>query len=154
MKRSLDISRAIMGVLAGGAVGGAAVVLFWVVAGLVISGGLQTGSGFELGSFVTIMLIAWFIATAVFWLGIVGLGVPVWALVHRIGWAGSAQAAIVGGLVTFAGSIGLLLSMGGALPEIIGPASWLALDGAMVAWLVQRIAYRPVRPPLRPARPS
>ncbi len=153
MKRSVDINKAITGVVAGGAPGGAGVALIWVAGSYLMAGARGANSGFDVGLLVTVMLASWIIATIVFWFGIAGLGLPAWALLHRLGWTGPLQAVFFGGLITFAGSVGLMLAIGGSLSESVGPASLLALDGAVVGWVIQRIAYSPIKPALPPPAP-
>ena len=148
MTRRTSPTRIAMAFLGGPIVGGL-LVGFWLVARNLDPGDLDTG-GFVLAVFAAFGAAT--VASIAFGAGIVVLGSPVWWLLHRLGQTSAWTATLAGGVVTFCGS-GILIACGMGSPDL----DWLALilDGAIVGWLIQRIAYRPIRRPTPPpARPS
>ncbi len=84
--------------------------------------------------FLTLLAIA--IAFFAFLMGVLIVGLPLWVVLHRLGRTEPLSAAGVGGVAT---AIGVWAIGSFSNSDLV----WLGLDGAVVGWAVQRIAYKP-----------
>jgi hypothetical protein len=132
--------RATYGLLAGMATGGFTVALAFSASMLVSRPPLVSILGLGLLSFV--------MATIVYFFGLMLVGVPGWILLHWLKFRGPRAAALWGATATAMVTASWTFTNGGPFNFGVGQAL-LALNGALVGVVIQRIAYR-----LRPPRPS
>jgi len=82
-----------------------------------------------------------FVATPVFGAGILAVGTPVWALLHRSRWNRRATATLAGAVLAGLAMQGIVLWDGAPPPfEEFWPVAMLA-PGAAAGWVLHRIAY-------------
>jgi hypothetical protein len=150
MRNDVKPDRIIMAVVAGALSGGAGVGL-WLT-GVMLAPTLSgsSGGGIDPSLAIGAGFASALVGAIAFLLGIIVVGSPVWTVMHRIGATQPWSAAVAGGLLSMAGATALTFAMGGARPGT--EVFLLGLDGLVVGWLMQRIAYGRPKPP--PARPS
>lgn len=137
--------RATHGLLAGMATGGFTVALAFSASMLVSRATLENILGLGLLSFV--------LATIVYFFGLMLVGVPGWILLHWLKFRGPRAAALWGSTATAIVTASWTFTNGGVFSFGVGQAL-LALNGALVGLVIQRIAYRVRRPRPPPAPPS
>lgn len=90
---------------------------------------------------VAMVLMLGFYTTIVFAIGLVVIGLPAWATLHRIGFRSRAAAILTGSLLT--GTTAAALAF--ALDPSNSAAGWfgllMVLPGAIASWTLHRIAY-------------
>lgn len=100
-----------------------------------MTGGLS-GAGESLGTVLWFgllgMLVAWALAAIVFCIGLLFIGLPVWAGLDRLGWMSPGVAVVAGAA--------LATLIGGAIGGLWF-ALFLLLPGAVAGWTLHRIAY-------------
>lgn len=147
------LRRPILGFTAGAITGGALVAAAFTLA-------YATTYPVEGGTFIPDgqRIIGWAMASFVFATGIWGVGLifvgcPIWALLERLGTRGPLTAALSGVVAVYA--VGLLW-FPSSIEDAVGPGrTLLAISGGMVGWVIERVAYRPIKPPKPPpVRPS
>ena len=123
-----------MALLAGAAAGATiCAIQFMIVVGGLAGGSVAAEASTEAVLWgCAFVLIAWLVAALGFFIGLLFIGLPVWAGFDRLGWT-SAGAAIGAGAVLSALVAGLL---GGPLS-----AGFLLLPGAAAGWGLHRVAY-------------
>lgn len=102
---------------------------------LLMTGGLS-GTGASIQTVVTtgltLFVITWLVAAAVFSIGLVLIGLPTWMGLEKLGWVSPGSAAASGSFLAavVAGLFG-------------GPfsAAFLVLPGAAAGWMLHRVAY-------------
>lgn len=143
-RRATSMDRITLAVLAGSAAGGGSVALWLLVVGAAGIGEV-TLQGVLAGLVMT--TVAFTYVSAIWGVGIVLLGGPVWFALHLMKLTSPLAATATGGLMAWGGA-----------NAIFGPAfepHLFFLAGAIIGWIIQRIAYRPITPPQRrPAPPS
>jgi len=102
---------------------------------VLMTGGL-TGAGASLGTVLwsgaVVFIVAWLVAAFGFFIGLLFVGLPVWAGFEKLGWV-SPGVAVVAGAALAALAAGLF----GGLPS----AAFLLLPGAAAGWMLHRAAY-------------
>jgi hypothetical protein len=102
---------------------------------MLMTGGL-TGAGASIGmvlwSGLLVFLIAWIVAAIGFLIGLLFVGLPVWAALDRLGWISSGASVLAGGA-----SAALVAGLFGGPPS----AAFLLLPGAAAGWVLHRVAY-------------
>ena len=81
----------------------------------------------------------------VFAVGLFLLGLPAWAVLHRLGWRGRRTAVVAGAVLAGAAAGGLALALNGPVGGSAGFAAWMVLPGAVAGWTLHRIAYGKTR---------
>lgn len=135
--KSADASNAFMAATAVGATVCSAQFLLMTggFAGAVAS----VGTVVWLGLFV--FLITWLVAAFGFVMGLMLIGLPIWAGLSRLGWM-SRGAPMAAGAVLASLAGGLLGSMGSGLDGGLWSAAFMALPGVAAGWTLHRVAYR------------
>lgn len=141
MKRRLRVERIIQAAVGGPLVGGLLVGL-WFVLRTLSDVVLSTLSPETAVLLVAHTLLVITIATFAFDVGVLVVGLPLWWGLNRLGQTGPSSAATVGGVAT---TLGAWVLWGcpmetSALANIL----LLGLDGAIVGWIIQRVAYEPI----------
>ena len=141
MKRKLRVDRITKAAVCGPLVGGLLVGL-WFVRKVLPDVVLSTVSLETAALLFAHTLLAISIATFAFVVGVLVVGLPLWWGLNRLGQTGPSSAATVGGVAT---TLGAWVLWGctmetSALANIL----LLGLDGAIVGWIVQRVAYEPI----------
>lgn len=102
----------------------------------VLMTGDLTGAGASLGTVLwsgaVVFIVAWLVAAFGFFIGLLFVGLPVWAGFEKLGWV-SPGVAVVAGAALAALAAGLF----GGLPS----AAFLLLPGAAAGWMLHRAAY-------------
>ena len=102
---------------------------------MVMTGGL-TGAGASIGTVfwfgLMVFAVAWVVAAFAFLVGLLFVGMPVWAGLDRLGWMSSGASVVAGAALAamVAGLFGGLIS-----------AAFLLLPGAAAGWMLHRVAY-------------
>ncbi|WEK57526.1 MAG: hypothetical protein P0Y52_13430 [Candidatus Brevundimonas phytovorans] len=133
--------RKALAILAGALVGGFPVAVAFVATLLAANGPprlMEVGMAIVMVSFVTLY------ASIPFLIGIVMLGLPIWLCLERLGRRDAMTAIGTGALITFAG---VYVLAAWAQMEIGLGHLLLALDGAVVGLVIQRVAYGPIKRP-------
>ena len=133
MKRRLHVERITMAAVGGPLVGGLLVGLWYLYK--FIPGILSIENVFAAVLFTSLITAFAFFA---FLMGVLIVGLPLWVVLHRLGRTEPLSAAAVGGVAT---ALGVWAIGGFSDSDIV----WLSLDGAVVGWAVQRIAYKPIQ---------
>lgn len=144
MTRRASGHRKALAIMAGALAGGFPVAAAFVAALLAANGSpslAEVGMAIVMVGFVTLY------ASIPFLIGIVMLGLPIWLCLEHLKRRDPITAIISGALTTFAGAYVLAAW---AQMEIGLGHLLLALDGAVVGLVIQRVAYRPIKP--RPPR--
>jgi hypothetical protein len=136
--------RKALAIMAGALAGGFPVAVAFVTASLTANGPPRL---VEVGMAIVMVGLVTFYASIPFLIGIVMLGLPVWLCLERLERRDPMTATVSGAITTFAG-VSVLAAW--AQIEIGLGHLLLALDGAVVGLVIQRLAYRPIRP--RPPR--
>jgi hypothetical protein len=110
---------------------------------LLVTGGL-TGAGASLWTVVWfglfVFMVTWLVAAIGFGLGLLLIGIPVWAALIKLGWMSEGVATAAGAvLAALAG--GLLGSLASGLGSALQPAVFMLLPGAAAGWTLHRVAY-------------
>lgn len=138
MARRLRLERITTALVAGGFAGGLGPGLWFVRTPLIEA--LRSSDFAGAGLVVGLVLTSACIAALVFLLGVLLLGGPLWIGAHRFGRTDPVSAAVVG---AFAVLLGVVLM---TLLDVINVSAvevfLLALDGAFVGVLIQRLAYQ------------
>lgn len=92
-------------------------------------------------------IVSFMFSTTVFGSGLIVVGYPVWRLLHHLGARGPFVAAATGALLS---AVALKLLEGTAYGH--GGVVLMAIAGAMVGVVIERVAYDRTRPP-RPSPP-
>jgi len=139
--------RASLAAAAGAAIGAAGVVAV-VLLFAAMAGGVSASD-------LVVSLLIFVVALTGWSLGLFVIGLPLWWLFHRNGWRSRRVAMLLGAFTTFVVVL-LLERSGGILAVATGVSDggdlisfvWvvvMAVLGAIVALVIWRIAYRPVR---------
>lgn len=139
--KSKDASNAFMAAVAAGAT--VCSIQFLLMTGGFAGAGASIGM--VLSSALILFLITWLVAAFGFVMGLMLIGLPVWAGLSRLGWM-SLGASIAAGalLATLAG--GLLGSMGTGVAGGLRSAAFMILPGMAAGWMLYRVAYRRAAP--------
>lgn len=110
---------------------------------LLMTGGL-TGAGAPVGTVLwfglVVFLVTWLVAAFGFVIGLLLIGLPVWAGLSALGRT-SRGAAIAAGALLAALAGGLLGSMGMGLNGGLRSTAFMFIPGAVAGWTLHRIAY-------------
>jgi hypothetical protein len=93
-----------------------------------------------LWSGLVLFLITWFVAAFGFVIGLMLIGIPVWAGLSRLGWM-SRPAAIASGAILAALVAGGVSFFTSGLAGSFVPAAFLLLPGAAAGLALHRVAY-------------
>ncbi|MGQ3041636.1 MAG: hypothetical protein ACT6TH_04890 [Brevundimonas sp.] len=140
--------RATWGVLAGAGIGGATVSVFLTAVyafSYPVPGGTFRPAITDIIGWGAVSFVA---AAIVYIFGLLLVGVPGWILLHWLKFRGPRTAALWGATATAMVTASWTFTSGGPFNFGVGQAL-LALNGALVGFVIQRIAYR-----VRPPRPS
>ena len=110
---------------------------------LLVTGGL-TGAGASLWTVVWfglfVFMVTWLVAAIGFGLGLLLIGIPVWATLIKLGWMSEGVATAAGAILAALAS-GLLGSLASGLGSAVQPAAFMLLPGAAAGWTLHRVAY-------------
>lgn len=110
---------------------------------LLVTGGL-TGAGASIGTVVWfglfVFMVTWLVAAIGFGLGLLLIGVPVWAALVKLGWMSEGVATAAGAILVALAS-GLLGSIGTGLDSALQSAVFMLIPGAVAGWTLHRVAY-------------
>jgi hypothetical protein len=134
--KSKDASNAFMAAVAAGAT--VCAVQFLLMTGGFAGAGAPVSTVLWAG--LALFLITWFVAAFGFVMGLMLIGIPVWAGLSRLGWMSPASAVASGAILS-------TLVAGGAsfftsdLAGSLVPAAFLLLPGAAAGFALHRMAY-------------
>ncbi len=97
-------------------------------------------------------LLSFVMATIVFMIGLLFIGVPAWKALHSRGFRGPWMATSLGAALSYGTTVVYDLTSHHVVFYELG-AVLLALAGAIVGWTIQRVAYAradPIKPPSAP----
>lgn len=145
--------RATYGLLAGMATGGLTVALAFSASILVSRSDAVDQPLPALGAILGLGLFSFVVATIIYFFGLMLVGLPGWILLHWLKFRGPRAAALWGAAATAAVTASWTFTNNGMFTFGVGQAL-LALNGALVGVVIQRIAYRVTPPRPTPAPPS
>jgi len=144
---SINLRRAVSALAAGALTGALLVTPLLVIAP--IADHLS-----KLGTQAISMIVFVFLVLLVTWgAGLIVLGVPLWCLFHAKGWRSRRAACLLGAGAAFLVSLVFQVAVGrlyfsASEMQSIGILVWpsvFAIAGALVAAVIWRVAYRPIR---------